>query len=1476
MSTIYTKEQWSNLSIQDRIKAMNKAVVKGDESIPIEDQASTHVLDERPKRTSVVDMWRQRENSSSLSAQASVQTFRSHEGQSQSEISANSINSVERTSLASLTSLTAQRTKVATETMTSNSMSTEALTSSQVITSTKTSRCVDLKSNELQAKNGVVHLNCFQETTAPSSPSIRKSPRQRLHPHNNLTIIDDAPEQCQQSETMKFSVVDRWNKRGLTGPTTDSPHTLESTTTDVAHRKELRSKNNLGQKSKMSQQSFTQRKSTSSWKSPESTRDTITQPPSSWQKPSNTSPFQLKPDNSVQQLNDGSTALTNQTHYWQQSSMDSQEMAVQASSISDGTPSLSHCDQDSQAPQQQPQNQLNRKMFSWQKPVMMATPVTNPTQKWQKPTVINEVKPSLQIPRDWQKSLRPTGVQMMSSSLQQTEETIITIPSWKKNRDDILTVSASQNPTESFGMVVAEQEGKEKPIATGQKIIFGVTENSIPSLSLTSSPNTLINGKNPIDTDTKDEAEKKIYTEEENQEELRFLNEENTLEFQDTLLQGDDGVEGSSALYIWKQRESLLAQSLTSTSSSKGNSLIGKASTKVFSKKAHQLAPVHKMASPSFDIEVNDDVIGKDFDGLFKQPCAQITTPREEEHPIEENTCGALEWPTTDETESVLQPLVHANLSPMFVHSADVIDEWKATSCLISDEEIKLSPTPIQSNIKNYVPETWEQLDLLSKPISALDQPLQRSTSAKSSITLEICEHGQELNQIEGEPPEQEREVWHKPPAKSLLMTLGKRYRSTMPSSLTGSVEEKKDGDDSAASSLIKKDQCYTENATITETSEGTSEFSTEAHHSTSPLKPEITKLSVVNPTTTSLVEKVVAISYRRKSNYPEPAKTIEERVDVEENEPGRLPTKANDMGHPQSTNQIIESPTRKLSRTVEKKRVQQHRHKLKQGRNSDQSVSSVEGSASDIATTQCSLDIVPDRFELAKNAKKVDMVNSNSIEKGIRSDYPYSPPVDYGLRPRYEMDPNSSLDSFVVTEKTGPSHPLKVKSGQSAFSSPTNACGAFSLYSRIKPEEPYINTHSLYIPETTQGDFSPRASDTSPNSNHRSFSYRSTNRFKHNKELAARAKLTPTNANECSNMSDTGQSDGVFPFFGTAFSGYSAKSVELVVSSTIPSSTLASRASLVLKGRRNKSSVQSPEEKSTAKDFTHRMLQGQPSKQPPCRDRTAAYAPSHRRDSSGGNVEQNMAQRVGLSGRYNSSARFSEISTPQGPLAHNFRYSTSNVHPQNTYSFGSHTSENSSNIYSLASSRSEGSETWTTSDGTRTIHQKHSASTEGTRSVQVDLGDQGFVDKIANFENLQSAYRGMDITQIALDLKEEVQTSFQGSVKEVTAIMTALLANPIGPDTSSTVATANVSNAYRNRATRPEADDDEEVAIEVQYIGEEDGLQNDTDLSNLVGHSSSETEYRSQMSLRAKKEGDLSHTKPINEQIGIARRGLV
>ena len=1467
MSTTYTKEQWSNLTIQDRIKAMNKAVVKGDESIPIEDQASTPVLNERPKRTSVVDMWRQRENSSTLSAQPSVQILRSHAGQNQSEIPANSINSAMRKSISDSI---AERTTIAMETVTSNSSSTEASTSSQVVVSTNKKHNDGLKSNETRAKIEVVDLDCSQATTSPSSPTIRKFQTQNLHLHNDLTIIDDVPEQCQQPVAMKSSVVDRWNKRGLTGSTDASPH-VKSPTTDMAQLKEVHSKNNLDQKTQMYEQSITHRKSTLSWKSSDSTRDTMTRPLPSWQKPSNTSPFQLKSSNSVQQLNNGSTSLESPTHDGQQLPLDSENEAVQVSSISDGTPSLSHWNQDIQSPQQ-PQNESNSTVSTWPKLVGKVTPVTNPSSQWQKPTVVNEVKSSLQSPRDWQKSLRPTGVQVMGTSWRKPEVTNITTPSWRKNRENSFVVSAFQNPTELFGTDLVEQNKRKMQMAPNQRIISEDDETSDPTVLLLSCPNTEKCGGNSINTGTKIVSQKKSYKNVENQDDSRFLNEETTAKLHDTVLQTDEGAEGLNALYIWKQRESSLGQS--SMSSPRRNLSMGKLSIMELPKKAHQLVPARKMASPCLDIEVNDEVIGKDLDGHFKEYCLRVTAVNDgEAH--SENVCEAVEWPTIEEIEPVLQPLVHERLSSNPVYDANGTEEWKATSGLISDEGSKPSPIPIQSTINNYAPETWMQLGLLPTSLTSLDQSPKQSSSVNNSIPSEMWKYGHEQNPIERAPLEQEREVWHKPPAKSLLLALGRRYRSNTPSSLTGSVEEKKDGDGSGSitSSLIKKDQDLIDNSENIETRVESSGVSTGAFDCTSFLEPQISKPFVVNPTTTSLVESVVASPFLRKSTNYDTVETLKKGVDFSDNEPSRLQTKASDMGHP--PDQIIESPSRKLSRTVEKKRVQQHRHKLKQSRNSDQSVSSVEGSVSDVVNSQCSLDIVPDRFELATDARKLVMVNSKGIGKETRSDYPYSPPVDYGLCPRYELNPNSSVDAFVERENDSPSHPLKVKSGQSAFSSPTNARGAFSLYSRVKAEKPCINTHSLYIAETTQIDFSPCASDTSPSSNNRSFNYRSTNRFKHKKQLEARAKLAPTNVNQGSNMSDTGQSDTSFSFFSTASSGCSAMPVEPEVFSTTPSSTLASRASLVLKGRRNRSSAQSPEEKSSVKDLTNRMLQVQPSKQPPCRDRTAAYVPSHRRDSGGGNY---MAQRVGLSGRYNSSARFSETSTPQGPLAHSFRYSASNVHPQNTFSFGSHTSENSSNIYSLASSRSEESEAWATSGGAHSIRQKHSVSTEGTRSVQLDLVDQGFVDKIANFEHLQSAYRDMDLAQIALDLKEEVQTSFKGSVNEVTAIMTALLASPNGHDASQAVATADESQASRKRAPRPEADDDEEVAIEVQYIGEgeEEDLHPEADLSNLVSHSTSETEHRSGMSLRTKKEGGFSPSKPIKEQVGVARRGLV
>jgi hypothetical protein len=650
-------------------------------------------------------------------------------------------------------------------------------------------------------------------------------------------------------------------------------------------------------------------------------------------------------------------------------------------------------------------------------------------------------------------------------------------------------------------------------------------------------------------------------------------------------------------------------------------------------------------------------------------------------------------------------------------------------------------------------------------------------------------------------------------------------------------------------------------------------------------LKPISSAGTVVERTKDSPNSGLARISYRPT---PQDADSINPISGFEglPDEPTRLVSKAITMLNPGLENQlspispgqIIESPTRKLSRTVEKKRVQEHRQRLRQIRHSDLSVSSVESSLAfeGDSVSQTFSDTVPDHFEAAKHARKETKVEGNKKSKLARSEYPYSPPTEYGKLPTYEkmkvmspeinyippdehvrhanfeFGPLSPAEPPAVMQKKGrASRSLKVQVGQSAFSSPTNSgCGAFSLYSRAKSED------------SSSPLASPAASST------RSFSYRSTNRYKHKKELAARARLIPVGAQQPSNMSDAGQSDTALSFFSastgySARSIYSVKSTESEESSNVGSSSLASRASLMLKGRRNKLSQKSPEEERTAKDLYRRMLQGQSSRQQPSRrDRTAAYAPSHRANANGGDAEFKKAQREGLSSRYNSSSRFTDASTSQGPVAHNFRGSASD-HPQKTYSFGSQASENSSNLYSPSSrsERSDGSDPWVGGDGALSIEQRHSVSTDGTRADENEIGD---------FGELQSAYRDMDLAQMAIDLKEEVQTSFKGSVQEVTAMVSKLLTSPVVPLQSPSRSSINPSKLRMKTPKRAEAED-EEIAIEVQYIGEVD---EDAESAGEIEKANSNSRSSSSQSFTRHR---AAAGQPSHEQAEqAARRGLV
>ena len=1153
----------------------------------------------------------------------------------------------------------------------------------------------------------------------------------------------------------------------------------------------------LGPKIGGIQQSWNQQKSTKpSWQQPDITKSSVTSEPRLWQKPLVASTAEMQDKFNVSTIGEG----------------ESPEETPMATSIS-----IANKWEQKSKPSQPSWSQRNGSNPPWQKPAVKSTaegmvkPGAAQTQtpilasSFQKPTATSPSNP-----RDWKNSLRQTS----------SSASVATSASWQKPEEagNIISSSPRSNVTDS----------RHKLMPVG---ILGQETKKRANIS--------------IDMNTKDEVDKSR------------IHEDST---QDNLAPGEDAThssDASSVMNIWKKRELLSAQPATPMSPLNRN-LSRRKPPIILAAKRAPFELQHPAAAPDETDNVRHGVtaVEKNEPPLSKQSQrSENDTLIMDPMVVGESVRAELDWPIADESEYVEQPAATGHTSLKRASKSSIFEKWKKRQSganVVVDES---NPSPVNvgetqnekisgSSTDNFT-NTSRSFDLSSKPTSTSggEATTVKSDLGSRSKALEFFKQKQKQQNAE------EKTINNT--VRPSLIGSGNETRLETPLG-SGSVEEKKDGDDVVI--LVADEHARVGGSTLEDQGEGKPISSTGMVVERTKDFPNSGLVRISNRPTTRDADSINAVSgFIGKSNKT--GILVSKAITMEN------PGLENQLS-PRSPSQIIESPSQKLSRTVEKKRVQEHRQRLRQIRHSDQSVSSVETTPAfeSDSVSQAFSDTEPNHFETAKYSTNDE---NNKKSKLARSEYPYSPPTDYAKVPMFEkmnpmfpekdytppdeygrqanleVGPFSRPEPSALMKKKGmASRPLPVQIGQSAFSSPTTSgFGAFSLYSREKSEDSP----------------SPLASPSA--SSIRSFSYRSTNRYKHKKELAARGTLTSTGYQQPSNMSDTGQSDTALSFV-SASTGYSARSVNSIKSTeseesnNFGSSTLASRANLMLKSRRNKLFQNSPEEERSAKDLYRRMLEGQSNRQQPYRrDRTAAYAPSHRGNANGDEAEFKKAQREGLSSRYNSSSRFTDASTSQGPVSHNFR---GGDHPKKTYSFGSQASENSSNLYSPSSrsERSDGSDPWV-----------GGVSTDGTRADENEIG---------GFDELQSAYRDLDLAQMAIDLKEEVQTSLKGSVQEVTAMVSKLLTSPVNPLLSPS---RDVKNPSKNRMKTPKRaeTEDEEIAIEVQYIGEvDDDAQSAGEIEKANSNS------RSYSSKSFTRHGGAAGQRSDEQGEQAARRGLV
>ena len=346
---------------------------------------------------------------------------------------------------------------------------------------------------------------------------------------------------------------------------------------------------------------------------------------------------------------------------------------------------------------------------------------------------------------------------------------------------------------------------------------------------------------------------------------------------------------------------------------------------------------------------------------------------------------------------------------------------------------------------------------------------------------------------------------------------------------------------------------------------------------------------------------------------------------DEQEEEPGRIIIKQK---------QEVASPTRmRLSHSEGKKRVQQHRLRMKQSRGSH--------AESDFL----SLPLDEPKIMIPSDSFSIDAYGGAVVDKPVAS----KPTTPSG----YSQSPFSSPQ-----HSTGPS-----PSENGAFSpydprSRDSDMSASSSMVAQDPSLPMVYTDSLYGGSSAgRVALSPKKDPViSPRP-------RARNRYQHKKNLAAR-KSQSTYAG-----SDAGQSE--LSFFSNNSSTLSPRSAVSGNSVSSASSALVGRATRALQRRRDKSaSTESTSQ--AAKDLTRRMLKKD--------DGRAA------RGSFGKNK---VVREHGLANRYNMSDRFMDTPTTNATIA-------ANSVPHRQFSFGSETTEESSTMMrtrSVEDSPSEASE---------------------------------------------------------------------------------------------------------------------------------------------------------------------------------------
>jgi hypothetical protein len=317
--------------------------------------------------------------------------------------------------------------------------------------------------------------------------------------------------------------------------------------------------------------------------------------------------------------------------------------------------------------------------------------------------------------------------------------------------------------------------------------------------------------------------------------------------------------------------------------------------------------------------------------------------------------------------------------------------------------------------------------------------------------------------------------------------------------------------------------------------------------------------------------------------------------------------------------------------------------------------------------------------------------------------------------------------------------------------------------------------------------------------------------------------------------VSESGASD-TLAFSSGASSGYSAVVSAISFGSSVtsppvisPTSSLTNRASQMVT-RRRRIKLSKAEEKIAAQHLARRVTSQTIKEQPRPgveEDDSAAdhssEQPPHEEDEHFEYPKSfESVQSAGLAGRYNKSSRFMDS-------VHSMMHG---VGLGGNTSFESETTEGSSQVRSVESTSD--SEAWMSgrvrkSSSASRHNRVPSDITDGELYYDGQPGDfitDDFVSaRASNIEALKSAYKAVSLHQIAMDLTEEVSTATNLNLKKIASDLNDGVSAASESIRSSL---GSPSNKSPRKLQVPKSSDgghavDEEVAIEVEYVMDED-----------------------------------------------------